>query len=72
LQTAAKEIVIISNNNQVIDNINIFDCLGNLIISGHPAKTRVILDLSRAADGLYFLRIESKGKTIVRKINLVR
>ncbi|MCX6256281.1 MAG: T9SS type A sorting domain-containing protein, partial [Bacteroidia bacterium] len=64
--------VIVTSTNKLINKVEIFDCLGNLICSDHSSAKRYLIGLNKVSSGLYIIRLEIEGKAIIKKLNLVK
>lgn len=61
--------LIIKNENVNIDNVEIYDISGKLVLSQPINNTTTIIDLQEQAAGVYFLHLNNKeGKGSVKKI----
>lgn len=66
---------IITNSNVTIDNLNsnllqykIFDAIGNCKLEGQNSSSKIILDLSKFAEGIYFISVNSETQKTCKKI----
>ena len=53
-------------------NVHIFNCVGSLIATYEKVNDKIVLDLTGSPEGIYFVRIETVSKEIVRKIVINR
>ncbi|MCX6256555.1 MAG: hypothetical protein NTW49_01420 [Bacteroidia bacterium] len=62
--------LLISSSSFPIDQVEIFDCLGNRLYSDKPGKSDVSVPSGRFADGIYLVKVLVNRKQVVKKLNL--
>jgi predicted outer membrane repeat protein len=62
-------IVMIESKNP-INNLEVFDAKGNMVIRKQVSEQNLLLDLSSCSSGVYYLQIQSKEELCTRKIIL--
>ena len=59
----------IKTNNIVINAIQVYDILGNLVISKNPSSTQTEIDASRLSTGVYIAKVATEqGNSTFRLI----
>jgi hypothetical protein len=59
--------ITINNTQSEIDNVQIFDAVGNLVLEKKLANNKTSVDISQFSTGLYFLKVEGEKGVTVRK-----
>jgi len=64
-------LMILGLENNMVEKLQIYDALGSLVtckISVHNIGSKLQLDVTDLLDGVYYLRLESKGELFSTKI----
>lgn len=64
----AQNLVNIQNNQKNIEEIQLYDLTGRLLVNVRPESAFSQLNLSNLTNGLYLLKVTSDGKSVTKKI----
>lgn len=64
----AQNLVNIQNNQKNIEEIQLYDLTGRLLVNVRPESAFSQLNLSNLTNGLYLLKVTSEGKSVTKKI----
>lgn len=63
-----KDIINVENNQKNIEEIELFDLTGRLLVNVRPDSSAAQLNLSELSNGLYLLKVTSAGKSVTKKV----
>ncbi|MBI4647311.1 MAG: choice-of-anchor L domain-containing protein [Bacteroidia bacterium] len=68
----SKDIFYIESDNVTLKKIEVFDMLGNLVLTKEPAQKKFNINLSRFTEGIYFIRFNASSGIAFCKVQLLR